>query len=950
LSTESSDFEAFARKYHMMVLDEIGLPVRPDGAKGSSSTLLMQLEHDNTMEEILAELKGLDIVDLAEPNYILFHDEETGLEFIPDDDFYGNQWGLKNTGNAVSYYGNQVGTPGSDINVEPAWDITKGSSGITVAVIDDGIDPNHLEFLGRIAGGYDFINDDTDPTCAVSDYHGTACAGIVAAANDGNGVVGVAPGVKIMPLRVCDEEGCSTADIIAAIYYAVDNGARVISMSIGGGSYSSFTNEAINYAVNNNVVVLASAGNNNENNAVNSHYPSGYANCISVGAMSPCDERKTPSTCDGETWWGSNYGDLDFIAPGTRIYSTDGTGSNGYSSGDYMSMFNGTSAACPHAAGVAALILSADPTLTALKVRQTMQLSAYDLGNTGYDAETGYGRLDAYGALQLIQSGGDYIIITNQGTGDLNLTDISVDKSWLLTSSVSTPLVISAGESVVVDVSVNWDLVTSTRTGTITIQSDDSDEGSVDVTVTANPVTVETYSITAVPLPENGGFISGSGEASFDQTVTVVATAAAQYKFMNWTEDGVEVSTDLSYTFVVNGDRDLVANFEMKEYTVSASANPSEGGSVSGTGSYEYGTIATLTATPSSGYAFLNWTVNSEVVSSSAAYVFTVTGNRTLVANFAMDYYTVTATADPGEGGSVNGGGDFMLNQMVELHALPAPGYDFVEWTEGGDRVSTSEDYLFTVTRNRTLVARFEPGSIQITGVPFPALGGTIDGQGTYTYGQVVSLTANPSEGYSFVNWTANDVEVSNEPVYTFTAYENRNLVANFATSTMYTVTAVSVPAEGGTITGADTYQYGTLVTLTAVPNGGYVFMQWMDGDRLISVYETLMITLTDDRQLEAHFVYVGTGFDDPDRGEEGFSLYPNPVHDELLVRIHAGLEQGAVISLYDVNSKMISNYRVGAYLPGDELRFDMSGLAPGIYFIRITGSDQVHTGKFIKR
>jgi hypothetical protein len=231
------------------------------------------------------------------------------------------------------------------------------------------------------------------------------------------------------------EDGTGTYyDIIQAIYFAVDNGANVISMSLGGSGYSVAMEEAVDYAVTNGVIVLAAAGNDDSNNQVTPNYPSSLANCISVGAMSPCGLRKTPSTCDGETWWGSNYGDLDFITPGTRIYTTDITGSGGYTAGNYISAFNGTSAATPFAAGVAALALSVSPGLTPIELRESMRYSSVDVGDQGYDPETGFGRLDALPLLTVIV---DDSIAPNP-ISDVTVSDagtVSVLLNWTATGA-----------------------------------------------------------------------------------------------------------------------------------------------------------------------------------------------------------------------------------------------------------------------------------------------------------------------------------------------------------------------------------------------------------------------------------------------------------------------------------------------------------------------------------
>ncbi|MEL6561246.1 MAG: S8 family serine peptidase [Bacteroidota bacterium] len=346
------------------------------------------------LNQIMQRYRSLEAVETVELNYI------AQKHVVPNDPLYGEQWGLNNTGNAKQYNStNLVGTPGSDINVEDAWNIHTGGSSVTIAIIDEGVDYNHPEFAGRMVPGYDFFSNDNDPFDEGG--HGTACAGIAAAAgNNGIGVAGVTWGTLIMPLRALGPGGGSYGDIADAITFAVDNGANVISMSLGGGASASVLANAVNYAYANDVLVFASRGNGN-NTADN--YPSSYSTVISVGGLSPCNTRKTPSSCDGEFWWGASYGGgqnkMDFVAPAARITTTDITGSGGYASGAYTDSFNGTSSACPYAAGVGALIRSYNPTLTVDEIRTIMRNTSVDIGASGYDAETGFGKINAHAAL-----------------------------------------------------------------------------------------------------------------------------------------------------------------------------------------------------------------------------------------------------------------------------------------------------------------------------------------------------------------------------------------------------------------------------------------------------------------------------------------------------------------------------------------------------------------------
>ncbi len=363
---------------------------------GLTRTYVLTVSVGTDIEEAIAEYAKLPEVAYAEPNLI------RTLNAIPNDPLYASQWALNNTGQAIPYNNvGTVGTPGADINAQLAWDLHTGDNSIILAIIDSGVDYNHPDFAGRMVPGYDFYNNDNDPMD--DNGHGTACAGIAAATgNNGIGVAGVNWNCKIMPLKAGGSGNSLTLTaIVNSINYAADNGAHVLSMSFGGG-YSATEEAAVNYAHSMGCILVASRGNGNSAFA---NYPASFANVMAIGAMSPCNERKSPSSCDGETFWGSSYGaDLDVMAPGTRIHTTDILGAGGYSAGDYTATFNGTSSAAPFVAGVAALVRSYAPSLTNDDIRDVINSTAVDIGAAGFDIETGYGRVNAYAALNFALS------------------------------------------------------------------------------------------------------------------------------------------------------------------------------------------------------------------------------------------------------------------------------------------------------------------------------------------------------------------------------------------------------------------------------------------------------------------------------------------------------------------------------------------------------------------
>ena len=368
------------------------------------SYYIIEFEDVINFDLIRGELINLDLIEDIEPSYM------KNMNLVPNDTYYPDQWGHDNTGQATSYLGGNVGTPDCDTDTVEAWDITTGSEETIIAIVDTGVN-EHSELSGKLVGGFDFINNDYD---AYDDNgHGTSCAGIAAAiGNNGQGIAGVCWDCLVMPIKVLGADGYGDDNGISnGIIWATDNDADVISMSLGGGGYASYTDSAINYATENGTVVLSASGNDNAGTV---SYPSAYANSISVGALSPCNERKSINSCDGENYWGSNYGaGLDFLAPGVRINTIT-------SSGGYTSIFNGTSSACPHAAGVAGLIKSVGPGIGAEDIRLIMQLNSFDLGNPGFDTQTGYGRVNAYNSVfNLLNSSEVYIDIESM-TVELN--------------------------------------------------------------------------------------------------------------------------------------------------------------------------------------------------------------------------------------------------------------------------------------------------------------------------------------------------------------------------------------------------------------------------------------------------------------------------------------------------------------------------------------------------
>jgi thermitase len=267
------------------------------------------------------------------------------------------------------------------ISAPTAWDTAQGS-GVTIAILDSGIDTKHPDFVGRLVPGYNFVDGNTDLT-DVKD-HGTKAAGSAAAAmNNGVGVASVAGVAKIMPLRVSNSDGTASISTVAkALTWAADNGARIANMSFNQVASSSSILSAADYLKSKGGLSFVSAGNSNVD--------PGYANTNSIIIVSATTSSDTKASF-------SNFGDhVHLSAPGSGIYTT--TWGQSYAS------VSGTSFSAPIAAGVAALVMSANPSLTNAQVEKILFSTAVDLGTAGRDIYFGYGRVNAAAAVAAAKS------------------------------------------------------------------------------------------------------------------------------------------------------------------------------------------------------------------------------------------------------------------------------------------------------------------------------------------------------------------------------------------------------------------------------------------------------------------------------------------------------------------------------------------------------------------
>lgn len=308
-----------------------------------------------TIEEVIARYENHPLVEYAEVESF----KEPAL--APNDPWFAN-WQI----------------PLQLLSTEAAWDTTTGSPNVPIAVLDTGLDYNHFEFSGRVISGYDFADSDSDYFDPLG--HGTLVTGVIGAMPDNSvGMAGATWQNPIMVLRTA-----FGLDTVEAIAWATDHGARVISMSFGGHTPTSWEVDAVQYAFDRGVILVGAAGNEGTNLPT---YPAAYPTVLAVTGV---DSNGQPI--------GYNWGDwLDLSAPGGGVLTTFRPEDD--SNDDGLGFVGGTSIATPFVAAAAGLVLSVAPDLSPTQVMEILRSTADDLGDPGFDVLTGHGRVNFHAAV-----------------------------------------------------------------------------------------------------------------------------------------------------------------------------------------------------------------------------------------------------------------------------------------------------------------------------------------------------------------------------------------------------------------------------------------------------------------------------------------------------------------------------------------------------------------------
>lgn len=497
------------------------------------------------------------------------------------------------------------------------------------------------------------------------------------------------------------------------------------------------------------------------------------------------------------------------------------------------------------------------------------------------------------------------------------------------------------------------------------------------------PCTIETQVV-----PEGTGIVTGAGIYPYGDTIQLEATPNLGYEFLTW-DDGI---SDNPRTIIVTESHVYTANFGLRQCVVSTVAQPAEGGTIIGGGTYSYGDTILLVAQSNTGFQFKIWDNDDNLDNPRQIIVY---DDVTYTAIFSPIHYEITTGCEPAEGGTVEGGGLYPYGETAVLYARPFEGYSFVCWSDG---IVSNPRYI-TVTQNATYKAFFNYSGTPehaIKVIPNNPDWGTVTGEGTYPEGSIVEISATPTDSTRFVSW--DDGNTDNPRTITVT--ETKVFIAIFEPLPNYTITVRSISEAMGTVYGSGTYPANMTVNIGAIPAQGFYFTGWQDGD----MNNPRTITIIEDAEYVAYFsqtpapTYTVTVYYDENQGlilgagtysagatarlvaipadgfmfskwsdgttnevkevvvdhdiilaafftgtgieEDGFetvSLYPNPANDVIRIEGLEGQHEIQVCNIYGMLVKTLS-------IDGDG-EIDVNDLAAGIYFLRVDG----HAMKFVK-
>jgi uncharacterized repeat protein (TIGR02543 family) len=445
--------------------------------------------------------------------------------------------------------------------------------------------------------------------------------------------------------------------------------------------------------------------------------------------------------------------------------------------------------------------------------------------------------------------------------------------------------------------------------------SDGSTENPHQVMVTGNATYTATfsasgstyYSVSGYVSPMGAGVVNGTGSYPAGSPVTLTAVANSGYVFDHWNDN----VTENPRTVTVNNNMSFTAYFTSNNCVITVNASPAEGGTVTGTGSYPYGSTVMLMATANPGYTFFRWSDGNI----GNPRVVNVTGNATYTALFMAEggeTFTLTVTSNNPSLGQVIGSGVYPAGVSVEIRAIPESNAQFVKWNDG----NTENPRTVVVNDNLEFVAEFSSTQQHtITVLSSNEAWGQALGSGTYNEGAQINISAIAYTGYVFTGWSDGNTE--NPRTITVTA--DATYTAQFAENAMTTHTLQLICNNSeGSVSGGGTYVEGTMVTIQAFPAPGYIFTKWSDENTQNP--RTIMI----DRDLTlVAFFATGVG----ENEQSMFVIYPNPAKESIFI---SGLEANSMVEFYNSIGELVKVVSASS-----DQEINIRDLASGLYMVR---------------
>ena len=365
-----------------------------------------------------------------------------------------------------------------------------------------------------------------------------------------------------------------------------------------------------------------------------------------------------------------------------------------------------------------------------------------------------------------------------------------------------------------------------------------------DINVTAT-FTINRHTLTA--FQGVGGSVSGGGTFDWNSSAPILATPNTGYSFTGWIGTGITNPSDANTTVLMTEDRNVSATFLINSYDLSIFAGTT-GGNVSSSGSHNHGTQASITATPQTGYSFIGW--NGQGIADLNASTTTVdmTQDRNVSASFAINSYTLLASA--ASGGSVSGSGTFDWNSSAPITATPNTGYSFTSWLGTGITSPSEANTTVLITEDRNVSATFLINSYVLS-IIAGTTGGNVSSSGSHNHGTQAAITATPQTGYSFIGWSGEGIADLNATTTTIDMTQDRNASASFSIN-RYTLLTSS--DTGGSVTGAGTFDWNSTASIVVTVNTGYEFTGWTGTGVNDAMALSTTVAMTQDRNITATF------------------------------------------------------------------------------------------------